>query len=245
AAHVHSPTGGQGMNSGVMYAVLQLRVKDQLGPHRLPNLLESYSPERVPIIEKMFEMTTKVLNDTVAHKERSWELETKFFQLDVNYLSSLIVHDAREGDVPVPPVNVYSFGDFGRPQGGNGVPDAPHWLDPNAGDRFWNLFDVFTLTKHTVLVFAAENHDPVTDEVLVALQEYPAELVQSVVILPAHSFVRDNAVLQSADHVFRDTDRHASEGYIRRALLLLCALMASSEEPGACAMKVYFSKIFS
>lgn len=61
AAHVHSPAGGQGMNTGMQDACnlawkLALVVRG-IGSE---GLLDSYSPERSPIAEQVLKVTGRV-----------------------------------------------------------------------------------------------------------------------------------------------------------------------------------------
>jgi 2-polyprenyl-6-methoxyphenol hydroxylase-like FAD-dependent oxidoreductase len=65
AAHIHSPSGGQGMNTG-LHDVWNLVWKLDLSLHGRGNeqLLESYSTERPPVIKNVIETTdflTKVM----------------------------------------------------------------------------------------------------------------------------------------------------------------------------------------
>lgn len=213
AAHVHSPTGGQGMNSSIMDA-FNLAWKLTLAHKNLaaPGLLASYTAERQPVIKNMLTMTTEVLDKALANKEGAWERGARFFQLDVHYRGSAITLEddpEREG-APDPPVNVYTFGTMGRVRAGDRAPDAPHLLDLRKGS-VGTLFDVLTPAKHTVLVFTQGNS--AADNVLGALRAYPAAHVQSVVIMPAFASVREDAELPGAGWVLKDADRHAYEGY--------------------------------
>jgi 2-polyprenyl-6-methoxyphenol hydroxylase-like FAD-dependent oxidoreductase len=66
AAHIHSPFGGQGMNTG-LHDVWNLVWKLDLALHRRGNeqLLESYSAERRPVIKQVIE-TTDFLTKTMG-----------------------------------------------------------------------------------------------------------------------------------------------------------------------------------
>jgi 2-polyprenyl-6-methoxyphenol hydroxylase-like FAD-dependent oxidoreductase len=58
AAHVHSPAGGQGMNTGMQDAInlawkLALIQKNLVAPSFIPQLLSSYTAERLPVAAKV------------------------------------------------------------------------------------------------------------------------------------------------------------------------------------------------
>ena len=54
AAHVHSPAGGQGMNTGMQDAVnLAWKLAAVLRGQAAPSLLDSYTAERAPVAERI------------------------------------------------------------------------------------------------------------------------------------------------------------------------------------------------
>lgn len=76
AAHVHSPAGGQGMNLGIQDMVnLSWKLAMVLDGRAKPELLDTYSSERLPVIRKLIRFTeigTRVFNSTnpVVHAIR-------------------------------------------------------------------------------------------------------------------------------------------------------------------------------
>ncbi|MEW5809909.1 MAG: FAD-dependent monooxygenase [Actinomycetota bacterium] len=76
AAHVHSPAGGQGMNLGIQDMVnLSWKLAMVLDGRARPELLDTYSSERLPVIRKVLRFTefgTRVFNSTnpVVHALR-------------------------------------------------------------------------------------------------------------------------------------------------------------------------------
>lgn len=68
AAHVHSPAGGQGMNLGIQDMInLSWKLAMVLDGRGRPELLDSYSSERLPVIRKVLRFTeigTRVFNST-------------------------------------------------------------------------------------------------------------------------------------------------------------------------------------
>ncbi|MDG4666837.1 FAD-dependent oxidoreductase [Mycobacterium sp. 236(2023)] len=76
AAHVHSPAGGQGMNLGIQDMInLSWKLAMVLDGRAKPELLDTYSAERLPVIRKLIRFTeigTRVFNSTnpVVHAMR-------------------------------------------------------------------------------------------------------------------------------------------------------------------------------
>ncbi len=60
AAHVHSPAGGQGMNTGIQDAFNLAWKLALAGPAGTDPLLDSYDAERRPVAAKMIEFTTRL-----------------------------------------------------------------------------------------------------------------------------------------------------------------------------------------
>ncbi|KIY46797.1 hypothetical protein FISHEDRAFT_75323 [Fistulina hepatica ATCC 64428] len=181
AAHAHSPTGGQGLNSSVQDSYnlawkLALVLKG-LAP---PTLLDSYSSERIPVIAEMLNMSTRLLNKTFEHLPdpvSTWRRDGALNQLGVNYRGSPIVIDERtpEGQTKNPSVYVAT----GILQAGDRAPDAPL----NKGGATVRLFDIFKPAEHHVLIFST-NKD-VVDTVSAAVSTFPAGTVSASVVVPA------------------------------------------------------------
>ncbi|MFC8518334.1 FAD-dependent monooxygenase [Streptomyces sp. NPDC057257] len=74
AAHVHSPASGQGMNTGIQEAVnLSWKLAMVVDGHARPELLDSYSAERVPV--------GRALLDSARQATRMIELRSRFTDL--------------------------------------------------------------------------------------------------------------------------------------------------------------------
>ncbi|KAJ7503285.1 FAD binding domain-containing protein [Mycena galericulata] len=67
AAHVHSPTGGQGVNTSVQDSSnLAWKLALVLHGRALPALLKSYNAERLPVVAQMLLATSAIYTHTVA-----------------------------------------------------------------------------------------------------------------------------------------------------------------------------------
>jgi len=147
AAHVHTPAGGQGMNTGIQDAYnLGWKLAEAL--RGAPDaLLDSYEEERMPVAEGVLASTTA--------RGGAWA------DADTARASGRIV-DAFQGRDPIADTSQLSISyrggslsvETGHPLGiraGDRAPDA--WLvDPADGGRV-RLFDLFRGTHVTLLVF--------------------------------------------------------------------------------------------
>lgn len=180
AAHIHSPAGGQGMNTGIQDAFnlawkLALVLKN-VGDERL---LDSYHAERYPIIEKLLPMIEQseemiMVANPLAAKLRNHLLSivTDFGFVQslgnralggflVNYRRSPIVgeHDMPflahvetllQGNLHPNPLDEI---DFARaPQPGDRAPDADGIIYNDLTQRFFEVLK--TDTRHQLFLFA-------------------------------------------------------------------------------------------
>lgn len=149
AAHVHSPAGGQGMNAGIQDMVnLGWKLAMVLRGVARPELLDTYSSDRLPVIRQLMAMTeraTRVFNSTspLAH-----ELLTR---LAPKLLSQSRIQDkaaARLGQLTVSyrgaPLSA-GGGRTGRLRAGDRVPDLAL-----AEGRLYDLLDLSTPTLFVV-----------------------------------------------------------------------------------------------
>ncbi|KAI5988794.1 FAD binding domain-containing protein, partial [Pisolithus albus] len=210
AAHVHSPAGGQGLNSGIQDAV-DLTLSMSLTYHRQFNiawkialvykglspasLLDTYATERLPVIAEMLGLTTQIhrqmFGDIGSNLERAMRREKNVYMLGVNYRSSPIVVDEFVS-TPGGSVAHSAYGEMqeGVLQAGDRAPDAPSLvpvITPNPGST--RMFDIFASTHHTIIIFAPSLAVPAVQSMIVTLQEVISkELAKCVVVLPgSHS----------------------------------------------------------
>ncbi|WSA57104.1 FAD-dependent monooxygenase [Nonomuraea fuscirosea] len=147
AAHVHTPAGGQGMNTGVQDAYnLGWKLAHVLRGAPEP-LLDTYEEERLPIAEHVLASTTArgrfwSSDDSARVSERivgAFQGRDPFSdvsQLSITYRGSSLARDLDEA------IGI---------RAGDRAPDA-HCIEP-ASDEQVRLFDLFHGTHFTLLVF--------------------------------------------------------------------------------------------
>jgi 2-polyprenyl-6-methoxyphenol hydroxylase-like FAD-dependent oxidoreductase len=142
AAHIHPPTGAQGMNTGLQDAYnlgwkLALAVREAAAP----GLLDSYHAERHPIGEEVVGRTVRAAREGIGAGETSIEkVMLREAQLLVGYPDSPIVDGNGTFD-PAP---------------GARAPDAAGLRQDGIGGSV-RLHELLRHTGHTLLVWAPEN----------------------------------------------------------------------------------------
>ena len=145
AAHVHSPTGGQGMNTGLQDAYNLGWKLDLVLRGANASLLDTYQEERLPVAAAVLELSTKLL-DRFQSFQRPLPDETERFQLSLNYRHSRLSKQATSLPLPL--------------QAGDRAPDAP--LQDSKGNRI-RLFDLFRGTHFTLLYTSDRSSDEITE----------------------------------------------------------------------------------
>lgn len=136
AAHIHPPTGGQGLNTSVQDAYnlgWKLAAVLSGAPDRL---LDSYESERRPVAEAMLGLATGLLE---AAKRGRMRRGREVRQLDIGY--------------PGSPLALDPSGRMGTLLAGDRAPDAPLRGAAGCSRR---LFDLFTGSHWTLIGFEAE-----------------------------------------------------------------------------------------
>lgn len=96
AAHIHSPAGGQGMNTGIQDArnlgwKLAAVVKGAT-----PALLDSYEAERRPVAVGVLTLSNTRLQQAIEQKNIPTQHDASTKQLGLNYRGSILARDDRE-----------------------------------------------------------------------------------------------------------------------------------------------------
>lgn len=198
----------QGMNSGVQDS-FNLAWKLALVEQGLasPNLLESYTKERIPVIAAMLDMTTDLLRRTLASND-NWTREEVGQQLGVNYRGSpTIVDDSLDASAALDP---YRSGGVDGIRGGDRAPDAPGVITVR-GKMVSRLFNILDCTRHSVLIFSDDGK--FQEEIVCGLTLYEKKRVQSVVVLSREGTYADAVSEWLPDSVLLDSVGFAYDAY--------------------------------
>ncbi|KAK0497238.1 FAD binding domain-containing protein [Armillaria luteobubalina] len=225
SAHVHSFTGGQGMNTGIQDS-FNLAWKLALVQRGLasPSLLRTYTEERLPVIAEMLNQTTVLLKQTFIKKEKPsvWRRGGSLLQLGVNYRWSSVVVDEQSDDEDDYSDDEDEFPDsYGEDLGaqlraGDRAPDAPGMLNlaleedkPASSKR---LFELFGASHHTILVFVRDLHR--CSSILKGIaSSCPKGLIRTVQIIRADIGRHVECGPFCADYTVEDTRGHAYDAY--------------------------------
>ncbi|MBS0620177.1 MAG: FAD-dependent monooxygenase [Verrucomicrobia bacterium] len=160
AAHIHSPAGGQGLNTSVQDA-FNLGWKLPICHHGrgTPLLLESYEKERLPVAKKVLKGTTAITYTLIARRLRSlifpllWRLP-RFRKKLLLAMSELSVSYPGSPIVSQPLSALFWRG----PRPGQRAPDAPI-------GAHHTLFEELAHPSHTLLCFGGPDAQAFLQEV--------------------------------------------------------------------------------
>ncbi|KAK0239563.1 FAD binding domain-containing protein [Armillaria nabsnona] len=250
ASHVHSPTGAQGMNTGVQDC-LNLAWKLAMAEKGLASktLLDSYTHERLPVVASMLDKTTALLNKTFARTPDNfdgWKRGYELRQFGVNYRGSPIIVDETQTDCSEE-VDPYRSGNDGTVRGGDRAPDAPGLISlGQPADKYSStLFDVFGPTHHTLLLFSDDKEKQTA--ILDSVKQYPTHILKRVIVLPENTEVKSSDL--PAELVFKDKDGYAYQNYVIRSRVLDTIIVRpdgiiGALVNGAAGLKAYFDAVF-
>lgn len=177
------------------------------------------------------------------------------FQLGVNYRWSSIVSDTRvaatASTIDLDELKVHAYGGYDDSlAAGDRAPDAPGLVHEGGGET--RLFDLFDVTRHTVLLFltTSDSRKAAITSTLQIMKTLPADTVQSV-ILSSPSTGSQSDMVPSADRVLTDGQGHAFAGYkvsdgddltivVVRPDVYIGAIVRTAEE-----LQSYFSRVFT
>ncbi|KAH9922279.1 FAD binding domain-containing protein [Amylocystis lapponica] len=194
AAHVHSPSGGQGMNSSIQDSFnLGWKLALVEKGFALPSLLSTYNEERLPVIAAMLQKTTALFHQITSAGSDATPRGSALKQLGAA-------------------ANAYGGGGILR--AGDRAPDAPGLeyatAGPGGASEVTLLFRLFGPAYHTVVLFAADAR--LVAELRDVRAECPPQMFRTVLVLP-RGRPAGAAPDAGADVVVTDRDGHAYEGY--------------------------------
>ncbi|KAJ7657824.1 hypothetical protein DFH06DRAFT_1327883 [Mycena polygramma] len=221
AAHVHSPTGGQGMNTSVQDSSnLAWKLALVLKNLASPAILSSFDAERLPVVAQMLHATSalythvvrEVKDDASDKKEDEnasgwfrWR-NTALEMYGVNYYSPIVLdeRDTRPQDREDMLARAYQgYEGMGTLCAGDRAPEAPGIVRDG---KETSLFALFQPSKHTVLVFAP-NADVSLYGIFAATEAFSAGALQTFVIYKVSASVQGPTDLV-------DRDGHAFSAYL-------------------------------
>ncbi|MFF3615071.1 FAD-dependent monooxygenase [Streptomyces sp. NPDC002580] len=168
AAHIHPPTGAQGMNTGIQDAwnlAWKLALALEGGAH--PGLAASYDAERRPVGEEVVARTVRHATQGMpADPADPGTLMLREAQLLVGYRGSPLVDAASEGPGPQP---------------GDRAPDCAG-LSTHIATHRLRLYDVLRDRGHVLLVYGGGD---LAEQLADAAREFSGGRVDTCVILPA------------------------------------------------------------
>lgn len=222
AAHIHSPAGGQGMNSSIQDAHnLAWKIAFCHLANAHPSLLSSYDGERRPVITQMLGTTTGLLKASTTADTAAFERTTSLHMLGINYRGSSIVLDERNPQSTAEGNDYYDTHD-GLLRAGDRAPEAsglsivecaPSSLFSIVSNaQNLSLFDLFRGTRHVILTFG------IKVAVLEALRTLVAKTIPNVTPMIVYVLPKDispgpgskvNAEFSGADLLVQDTQGYA------------------------------------
>lgn len=175
AAHIDSPAGGQGMNTGIQDACNLAWKLALVTRERAPiSLLESYTAEREPVARYVLQLTDRLTKIGTLHQPLAQQLRnllvpiavgvpfvqhnlvSTLAEVAVTYRSSPIISEQWEA----------SFSNFfqASPAAGDRAPDGP--LRIAATGASTRVFEVMRGTRHTLLLFGGMETSGDSDSLL-------------------------------------------------------------------------------
>lgn len=138
AAHIHSPAGGQGMNTGIQDSA-NLGWKLAAVANGAPaELLDTYEAERRPVAAHVLALSDARLKQVIEQNEMPVRRDASTIELDVSYRGSVLARDDRA--------------DTAALRAGDRAPDAPGLTTVKGEHR---LFDLLRGYRFTLLRFGA------------------------------------------------------------------------------------------
>ncbi|KAJ7465745.1 FAD binding domain-containing protein [Mycena galericulata] len=216
AAHCHSPTGGQGLNSSVQ-DVANLGWKLALVQKGLAPaaLLDTYSEERLRVIAHMLNLTTEMYDASFEQlHSKGIPVDGNAFSrggdlnmLGVNYRGSSIISE--DAGAAATAQGAYAKAEGARVQAAYRAPDAPGLIRVGSASAPTTLFTVFSVSAHTVLLFGGDA--AARAPVAAVLARIANGIVHSVLLLPKAQETAPDSELFS--EVLVDGSGHAYTGY--------------------------------
>ncbi|WP_214409626.1 FAD-dependent monooxygenase [Sphaerisporangium fuscum] len=191
AAHIHSPGGGQGMNTGIQDAYnLGWKLAAVLDGAD-PALLDTYEQERLPVARAVLQDSTARLHMVMRAAEDGDGAYAQRNLTDDFTTGLTITYRGSRLSWPAPAPSA-------GPQAGDRAPDAP-CLDTSTGERI-RLFDLFRGPHWTLLAFGDDHGDL-------------GRLTSGDRSVPLGAYTITTSRTTTGPHVVLDGERHAHRAY--------------------------------
>jgi 2-polyprenyl-6-methoxyphenol hydroxylase-like FAD-dependent oxidoreductase len=160
SAHVHSPAGGQGMNTGIQDA-FNLAWKLALVVHQKSpdSLLDTYNEEREPVAKMVLTLTDRLTRIATLQGALGQQLRNALLPLltDIHMVEDRIAETMAEIGIHYRRSSMVSGKTGHAVHAGDRAPDCELQLD--AGRDTLRLFDLFRKPVHHLLLFADADAD--------------------------------------------------------------------------------------
>ena len=216
AAHIHSPAGGQGMNTGIQDAFnLAWKLALVVRGNAPAQLLASYHVEREPVARDVLNLTDRItrmatMRNSVAQSVRDFLLPRVS---GIDFVGDKIADRLAELNVTYGTSPIVENHGGGRLKAGDRAPDA-ELRDENGRAR--RLFELFHEPRHVLLLFlgASDSAAANFDEIESAIGGLPDEIIDS------YRIVRGQSELPAE---LRDTSglAHAAYGLFEGGVVLV------------------------
>jgi hypothetical protein len=217
-------------------------------------LLDTYQEERLPIIAEMLGKTTEIFNKDM---ERSGDItvsaagrsNTDMTQLGVNYRGSSIVGEDNIRDTTLR-VSGYNKDSETAACPGDRAPEVPALINANGKHKRKTLFDIFSPSHHSVLVFTKTYEEHSALALSSVINRLPGNSVRSILIVPFESNINELGTVYN--EVFRviDSGGHACSSYSLPSdqsyfVVIRPDGVVGARVPEVAGVERYFRKIFS
>jgi 2-polyprenyl-6-methoxyphenol hydroxylase-like FAD-dependent oxidoreductase len=134
AAHVHTPAGGQGMNTGIQDAYNLGWKLERVLRGAPDSLLDTYEEERLPVAAEVLGISSRLYKNMLNETEKAKERDTSTLQLDISYSAGSLSRAVGEPGLKI--------------AAGDRAPDAP---GTDEGGKATCIFDLLRGPQFTLL----------------------------------------------------------------------------------------------
>ena len=208
AAHIHSPAGGQGMNTGIQDAYnLAWKLSLVINGHANPTLLNSYHDERYPIVSKIVQRTelfTKaaLFENPFLINLRNFVLKILFRQPRFVKKISMIVTQLATQYKNSPMIDYQQSISRKSPRPGERAPDA--MITPTS-----RLFSYLRDTGHPILLFSGQKAE---EDQLIKIKQLQLWLNQTYPEL-VKTYIISKQKIDDSDNTIIDIDNKIHQKY--------------------------------